>query len=741
MIDAERYLAPAKAERLELKRRTRPRHPRLGAAGFRVAQWLTARLMAAAGFHRLGSQYAKNRLAQIQVKLKRGETVYLAGLGPPGTHNSGVALVEVTQARGPRLIVNNEEERFSGNKHTTEYPRQSIEAMVQTLRGMGRDVQDIAAWLTTWDYPALAGTLARSVLEEMPQSLKLLRTTEAAGFDARRLDEMTRIPRKLARQLGFAERVPLICMPHHDNHAWFSFAASPFADDDGPVAIAVLDGTGDLGSVSLYVVEHGAMRRLYCNESMFDSLGAFYSVISSSQGGWTWLSSEGRYMGAAAWGDMARASNPYYARLRQVLDCGVDGRVRLNRALANWYCDPFDQPYKPALIELLGEPLRRDQLWNPDAVLRVEDIDHRADTKDRLDKAAATQLVFEDAMIHVVDHLLRRTGANRLVLTGGVALNAVGNMRLLEHFDEDWFAKAQQRKARLHLWVPPTPGDPGVTIGAAWLFAHLAGAARGAAMTHAFYCGLPPAHDDIVAALNSEDVASERIGDISTPDGREAVADLMAFMVAQNGVIALFQGAAETGPRALGHRSIFANPCDPNARERLNERVKYREAIRPLAPMATLEAAKEYFVLLEGASDADYNAYNYMVLTARAKPNAIAKIPAVIHADGTGRLQIVRAADDPLTYAYLRALGRRIGVEMSVNTSFNVAGPIAQTPQQAIDTLRRSKGLDVLLLVASNGTVHAAWHGGAHSGRFRGWLDQWKGMRAVSRENSTAGKT
>ena len=92
-------------------------------------------------------------------------------------------------------------------------------------------------------------------------------------------------------------------------------------------------------------------------------------------------------------------------------------------------------------------------------------------------------------MIHVVDHLLRSTGANRLVLTGGVALNAIGNMRLLEHFDEAWFANAQQRKARLHLWVPPTPGDAGVTIGAAWLFAHLAGAPRGAPMTHAFYCG------------------------------------------------------------------------------------------------------------------------------------------------------------------------------------------------------------------------------------------------------------
>jgi carbamoyltransferase len=687
--------------------------------------------MAAAGFHQLGSAYAEERIARVREQLGRGETVYLAGLGPPGTHNSGVALVEVTQADGPRLIVNNEEERFSGNKHTTEYPRASIDAMVETLRGMGRDVKDIGAWLTTWDYPTLAGTIARSVLEEAPQSLKLLRTTEAAGFDGRRLDQMTRTPKILARQLGLAERVPLICLPHHDNHAWFSFAASPFADDDEPVAIAVLDGTGDKGSVSLYVTEHGAMRQLYCNDSMFDSLGAFYSVISSTQGGWTWLSSEGRYMGAAAWGDMNRASNRYYARLKEVLDFGGEGEIRLNRAMANWYCDPFDHPYKAALIDILGEPLKPDQLWNPDAVLRVEDIHHRPDTHDRLDKAAATQLVFEDAMIHVVDRLLRATGANRLVLTGGVALNAVGNMRLLEHFDEAWFEKSQGRKARLHLWVPPTPGDPGVTIGAAWYFAHLAGAPRGGPMTHAFYCGTAPSRQDIATALAAGDIASQRIGDISTPDGRDSVADLMAFIVAQNGIVALYQGAAETGPRALGHRSILANPCDPGTRERLNARVKYREAIRPLAPMATLQAAQEYFELLEGASDAGYNAYNYMVLTARSKPAARDKIPAVIHADGTGRIQIVRREDDPLTYAYLKALGRHIGVELSVNTSFNVAGPIAQTPSQAIDTLRRSTGLDVVMMVADDGAVYAAWHGGNRdSGRFTSWFAQWKNARA-----------
>jgi carbamoyltransferase len=122
------------------------------------------------------------------------------------------------------------------------------------------------------------------------------------------------------------------------------------------------------------------------------------------------------------------------------------------------------------------------------------------------------------------------------------------------------------------------------------------------------------------------------------------------------------------------------------------------------------------------------------VLTAHSKPAAVAKIPSVVHADGTGRIQIVRADDDPLTYAYLKALGRRIGVEVSVNTSFNVAGPIAQTPEQAVETLRRSKGLDVVFMVADDGTVRAAWHGGDRdSGRFTGWLTAWRSATTAVR--------
>jgi carbamoyltransferase len=203
--------------------------------------------MGRAGFHPLGSEFANRRIAKISAKLARGETLYLAGIGLPGTHNSGVALVEVTPQNGPRLILNNEEERFSGHKHTTEYPAHSIDAMIATLHGMGRDIGDIDAWLTSWDYIALAGTLARTMMEEAPQSLALATLRDATAIDRRRLDAMTRSPKKLARQLGLGERVQFICIPHHENHAWFSFAASPFPDSEEPVAVAVLDGTGDTG--------------------------------------------------------------------------------------------------------------------------------------------------------------------------------------------------------------------------------------------------------------------------------------------------------------------------------------------------------------------------------------------------------------------------------------------------------------------------------------------------------------
>ena len=717
--------------------RTGPRHPRLAAAGFWVLRPLFEWFYAYKRIYRSNSRFATARLTEIRAALDRGETVYLAGIGPAGLHNSGVALIEVSRQHGPRIICNNEEERFSGKKHSTDFPRHALASLKVTMDQMGLGPERIAAFLATWDYPVFAATIMRTVLEEFPASLSMFRARDTPIMNASQLDPATRGPRHIARSLGLPEPVPVIGLPHHDNHAWFSFAVSPFARSETPVMISVLDGTGDLGAISLYVAERGAMRLLRCNESVFDSLGTFYGVISSTQGGWTWLSSEGRYMGAAAYGNANRETNAVYARLREVLSLEADGQVYLNRALANWPRDLFDEPYSPELIEILGQPIATKDMWNPDAVLRVEDIHHRPDTQDRLDKAAATQLVFEDALIHVIDHFIRQTGSDRLVLTGGTALNAVANMRLLEHFDEAWYQRELGQRTRLHLWVPPIPNDAGVTLGAAYLFAHLAGAGIGPPMEHAFYCGAAATTADIRAALAAApDVESMSLGDMAAPGQRDAIADLMAFITQRDGIIAVFQGAAETGPRALGHRSILANPCNPRTRELLNERVKYREAIRPLAPMMTLESALRWFDLSDGASDDNYNAYNYMVLTAHAKPGARERIPAVIHADGTGRLQIVRESADPLTYAYLKALGRRIGEEVAVNTSFNVAGPIAQTPLQAIDTLRRSKGMDAVLMFAADGAVFALWHRDAGHApertRFRGWLEQWRAESAAA---------
>lgn len=694
-----------------------PRHPWLGAAGFHITLAVIDRYYRRLHLHRATSAFARARIKAIGDKIARGETALLAGISAAGTHNTGVALVEVTREGGPCLLFNNEEERYSGVKHTNDYPGLSIAAMREALARSGRDTSAIDGWFSGWDYAAFAATLARTFLEEAPASMSMLFGKPTPLFNLRDIDRSTRVARHIGRQLG-TDPVPLICTPHHQNHAWFSYAASPFTQDGAPVLVAVLDGVGDIGAISIYRCANSRMQQLYCNDRVFDSLGIYYAMISSTQGGWTWLSSEGRYMGATAYGDTDRNSNPYYAPLKAIFHLAPEGRIFINRDLANWPCDIMHAPYTQALIDILGPPIAPEDMWNPDAVLQVEDIQHSEITRGRFDKAAATQMVFEDALFHVIGHWIATTGCRRLVLTGGIGLNAVGNMRLMERFED------------LHLWVPPTPNDAGIAIGAAYMGAYLAGHGAGAPIRHAFYCGLPPSECDIRAAFAaSPDVDCIELPPLDSDEAREQLGDFMAYMTAQDAIFALYQGAAETGPRALGHRSILANPCNPETRANLNARVKFREAIRPLAPMMTLEAAKEFFELADGANDFDYAAYNYMVLTAHAKPEARTRIPSVVHVDGTGRLQIVRDDTDPLTYAYLKALGRRIGVEVAVNTSFNVAGPIAQTPQQALETLRRSKGLDAVLMVAEEGSVFVALHGGAEGSggaRFRQWLQIWQ---------------
>ncbi|KAF2169979.1 hypothetical protein M409DRAFT_19595 [Zasmidium cellare ATCC 36951] len=687
------------------------RNPVLGRLAAQLWKPFASRRYANAGMFSADSTTGLKIVDDVQRRVRSGETCYIVGLGISG-HNSGASLVEVSQSGGIRLLSNDEEERFNGKKHYEDYPEQSIDELKRRLKTLGVKPEQVAAWATSWDYNIAEVLMTRSLVEGLPGSLNIMRPGAATTWNpVERCREALRAPNLLRRQLGLATTPPLIMLPHHENHASMAYAASPFAKNDRSTVVAVVDGSGDRGSISHYQAQNKELRELYCNESIADSLGIFYTTLSSTQGGWTPLSSEGRYMGAVAWGDQDRHTNPYYRRLRDIFQFGEAGRILLNRKIANWHNAGELKPYTPALEAITGPPIPASRMWNPDAILNIESVQHSDITRARVDLAAATQLVFEDGIFHIVDHLIRSTKSDQLVMCGGSALNGIANMKLLSHFDRQWYKRNLDQDTRLKLWIPPTTGDAGVTMGAAYSVALRADVPFGPGLQHAAWCGIPAEANSIREAVNDDpEIEFQRLGNISNASQRQSVADLMAYIMAHDGVLGLYQGAAETGPRALGQRSILANPCNPDTRRILNERVKFREAIRPLAPMVTPEQADRFFELSDGAADDNYNAYRYMVLTTPARPEAYQKIPSVVHKDGTCRIQIVQPETNPLVYEYLKAMGRRLGAEVSVNTSLNVGGPICQTPPQALATMKRAKALTGMIMVSDEGEIFLVWH-------------------------------
>lgn len=714
---------------------TGARNPVLGRLAGQIARPFARRKFEKAGMFSSDSPTGFQVIDHVRQRVRSGETCYIVGLGVSG-HNAGASLVEVSKSRGIRLLSNDEEERFTGRKHYEDYPEQAIRELQRRLKLLGIKPAQIAAWTTSWDYGIAEAVMARTMVEQLPGSLDFLKPGSATTWNPfERCAEAIRAPDLLRRQLGLHSAPPLIMFQHHENHASMAYAASPFAKNDRSTVVAVIDAAGDRGSISHYLGKEGQLSELYCNDSVPDSLGIFYTTLSSTQGGWTPLSSEGRYMGAVAWGDQDRHTNPYYRRLREIFHFGDAGKILLNRKLANWQNAGELKPYTPAFESITGPPIPADKMWNPDAILKVDSVQHSDITRSRVDLAAATQLVFEDGIFHIVDHLIRSTQSDQLVLSGGAALNGLANMKLLSHFDSQWYKRNLGLDTRLKLWVPPTTGDAGVTMGAAYSLALHANVPLGPSLQHAAWCGIPASTSEVESALDADqDIEFEKLGSVLNQKDRQRVADLMAYIISCDGVLGLYQGPAETGPRALGQRSILANPCNPDTRRVLNEKVKFREAIRPLAPMVTREHADHFFELSEGAAADDYNAYHYMVMTTNARPIAYEKVPSVVHKDGTCRIQIVKPESNPLVYDYLKAMGRRLGAEVSVNTSLNVGGPICQTPTQAIATMKRAKALTGLVMVSEEGEMYLVWHAVETSfkdngAQLRQWVAQHSGRQ------------
>ena len=280
------------------------------------------------------------------------------------------------------------------------------------------------------------------------------------------------------------------------------------------------------------------------------------------------------------------------------------------------------------------------------------------------------QLRLEEVYLHVIDRLQKNTGQRRLCLAGGVALNSVANGRIR---DETGFEE---------LYVPAATSDSGTAVGAAYVvWNQELRQPRGFVMRHAF---TGPEYDDaeIADAIEQAGLSAERLED-------DALLPLLAERIVAGDVVGWFQGRMEFGPRALGHRSIVADPRRAETKEALNARTKHRESFRPFAASVLLEATSDWF--LQG------DASPFMMLVYDTRPEKRELIPAVTHVDGTCRIQTVERDIDPRYYRLIEEFDRLTGVPILLNTSFNENEPIVMTPAEALDTFKRTH-LDTLAL-------------------------------------------
>jgi carbamoyltransferase len=297
------------------------------------------------------------------------------------------------------------------------------------------------------------------------------------------------------------------------------------------------------------------------------------------------------------------------------------------------------------------------------------------------DLACTVQHRLQEVMLALAQWLHGETGDRSLTMAGGVALNCVANSWLLAHGPFE------------HIWVQPAAGDAGTALGAALFVAQRLGDAITPMQSAAL--GRRWSDDELAGWLTRADIPYERPADIA-----DAVADTLS----RNGVVAWFQGRSEYGPRALGHRSLLANASHPENLRRMND-IKGREHFRPIAPMVRLERAAELF---EGGPIPS----PYMLFTHRVKPAWRARIPAVVHVDGTARIQTVDRRDEPLVARMLEAFERRTGVPVVVNTSLNTAGrPMVDDPRDALECF--GSGPVDALAIGPYLVRRAAWHGKA----------------------------
>ena len=539
------------------------------------------------------------------------------------------------------------EERLSRKKHDNDFPRLAI-AWCLSWGNLSMDEIDLIAF---YEKPLVKfeRVLAQH-LDAFPRGGKAFREHISSWF-SRKL----KLKETLKREFGYNKEIWYI--PHHLSHAASAYYLSGF----NKATIVTIDGVGEWATTTIGSAQGNAIR--IDKEIRFpNSLGLLYSAVTAYLG-FEVNDAEYKVMGYAAYGNASRYSDCF----DKLLHIFPDGSFELDPSYFTYAWS--DRMYNRKLETLFGLPTRPKE---------------SGVQQEYADVAAGLQSSLEKAAYALLTAAYKRHKSKNLCLAGGVALNSVMNGKLLSH------------TPFTNIFIPPDPGDAGGAMGAA-LYASVKTSRKRTPNT--FFPNLGPSYpsEQITSVLNSYGLSFTHL------ESDEILVNTVSALLAKEKVIGWFQGRMEWGPRALGFRSILASAGKLEMKDIINAKIKHRELFRPFAPVILKEKVHEYFKTDKTISESA----KYMLFVYPFTAKGQKRVPATVHVDNTGRLQIIDRTDNPLYYDLIKAFWKKTGTPVILNTSFNVRGePIVCSPRNAIECFLKTD-IDFLVI----GSYLVAKHG------------------------------
>lgn len=572
-------------------------------------------------------------------------------------HDSAAALL-----KDGMLVAASEEERFSRKKHDNGFPRNAIRFCLNTAGIEGRDLDYVVFYEKPFD------KFERILLTSLGTFPRSWQSFGEAMINY--LDQKLWIKNILMRELDVAAEKVLFT-DHHVSHAASGMFASPFDE----AAIVTIDGVGEwttatIGQGKAQWTDGGENSIELTDELRFPhSIGLLYSAFTAYLG-FRVNSGEYKVMGMASYGEPK-----YTDQILKIVRVADDGSIEIDMDYFSYHYSMTDT-FNNKFIELFGTPRKPEtefftQTTHPQKDHAQWDDRTAKQNQKYADIAASIQTVTEEIILRMVNTAHKKTGLKKLVMAGGVALNSVANGRVMREspFEE--------------VWIQPAAGDSGGALGAALYAQHvLLNQPRRFVQEHCFW-GAEYSEAEMIAAIEASGMPYERF------DDEEILLDRALDTILEGKVISWFKGRFEWGPRALGARSILADPRSGEMKETVNTKIKYREPFRPFAPVILEERVGEYFEMK--GLDTQYPPRFMLVVSPFAEDKGN-DVPAVCHIGGTGRMQTVRREWNPSYYRIVEKFDEATGIPVLLNTSYNLRGePIVSSPQDALKTFAKSE--------------------------------------------------